>query len=110
MGLFGCFPFIHLGVGIAAVAGLLDENEKEAELFGWIFIIGASVMIVMMWTIAIAILVAGRKLARHTGYRYCLVIAGIECLFMPIGTVLGVFTIIVLMRPSVKDLFGVAAG
>jgi hypothetical protein len=32
--------------------------------------------------------------------------AGIECIFMPVGTVLGVFTIIVLMRDSVKELFG----
>jgi len=27
---------------------------------------------------------------------------------MPMGTVLGIFTIVVLMRPSVKTLFGVA--
>jgi hypothetical protein len=32
--------------------------------------------------------------------------AGVECLFMPVGTVLGVFTIIVLVRDSVKELFG----
>jgi hypothetical protein len=31
--------------------------------------------------------------------------AGVECLFMPFGTVLGVFTIIVLMRESVKQVF-----
>jgi hypothetical protein len=37
-----------------------------------------------------------------------LAIAGIECIFIPFGTVLGVFTIIVLMRPTVKELFGVA--
>lgn len=36
---------------------------------------------------------------------YCLVMAGIECMFMPFGTVLGVFTIIVLMRESVQKLF-----
>jgi len=35
------------------------------------------------------------------------VMAGIECLFMPFGTVLGVFTILVLVRESVKPLFGV---
>jgi hypothetical protein len=35
------------------------------------------------------------------------VIAAIACSFVPIGTVLGVFTIIVLTRPSVRVLFGV---
>ena len=33
--------------------------------------------------------------------------AGIECMFTPFGTVLGVFTIIVLMRPEVKTMFGI---
>jgi hypothetical protein len=36
---------------------------------------------------------------------FCLVMAGIQCIFMPFGTVLGVFTIIVLMRNSVKEAF-----
>jgi hypothetical protein len=38
---------------------------------------------------------------------FCLVMGGVECLFMPFGTVLGVFTIIVLMQEPVKQLFGV---
>ncbi len=37
---------------------------------------------------------------------FCLIVAGIECLLMPYGTVLGVFTIMVLMRESVKERFG----
>jgi len=36
---------------------------------------------------------------------FCLVMAGVECIFTPFGTVLGVLTIIVLVRPSVKELF-----
>jgi len=32
-------------------------------------------------------------------------VAAVECIFMPFGTVLGVFTIIVLNRPSIKALF-----
>jgi hypothetical protein len=47
-------------------------------------------------------------LKRHTNYTYCLVVAAIECMFTPFGTVLGVLTIIVLVRPTVKALFGVS--
>jgi len=36
---------------------------------------------------------------------FCLIVAGIICIFMPLGTILGVFTIIVLVRPSVKAMF-----
>ena len=41
---------------------------------------------------------------------YCLVMAGVESLFFPLGTVLGVFTIIVLFRKSVKEMFEPVAG
>ena len=62
-------------------------------------------MILVGWAVAICVIVAGRFLARRVHYTFCLVVAAIACLFMPFGTVLGVLTIIVLMRPSVKALF-----
>jgi hypothetical protein len=109
MGLFGCFPIIHLVVGIAAVTGAMDHANEMPAALGWIFIGVAVVTMVLMWGGAIALIVAGRKLASRSGYLYCLVVAGMECIFFPFGTVLGVFTIIVLMRPAVKELFGVPA-
>jgi hypothetical protein len=51
--------------------------------------------------------VAGRSLARRKRYLFCLIVAGTMCVMCnPLGTVLGVFTIVVLLRPSVKELFG----
>lgn len=32
-------------------------------------------------------------------------IAGLECIFMPFGTVLGVFTLIALNKDSIKEMF-----
>jgi hypothetical protein len=49
----------------------------------------------------------GRNNVGSEEYTFCLVMAGVACMFMPFGTVLGVFTIIVLLRDSVKELFGV---
>jgi hypothetical protein len=66
---------------------------------GSLFILGG-------WTLAILMIVAGRKLARRASRLFCLVVAGIECIFMPFGTILGIFTIIVLMKEPVKELFG----
>ena len=34
-----------------------------------------------------------------------MIIAGINCLGIPLGTTLGVFTFIVLLRPSVQHVF-----
>jgi hypothetical protein len=54
---------------------------------------------------AISILIAGRCLSRRKSYSFALVMACIECLFVPFGTILGIFTIVVLSRKSVKALF-----
>lgn len=102
--LFACFPFIHLVVGILVVNGALG-NEGPPPIFGWLMIGIATIMIILGGTLAAAILVAARLLSQRTNYTYCLAVAAVECIFMPVGTVLGVFTIIVLNRSSVRALF-----
>lgn len=59
-------------------------------------------------TMAICILIAGRSLALRKNYSFAMVIACIECLFIPFGTILGVFTIVVLSRESARELFSIA--
>ena len=106
--LAACIPFIHLALGIALVSGAFPDqpgHQGPPPFLGWLFIGIAAVLILGGWTLAVAILLAGRFLIRRTHYTYCFVVAAVECLFMPVGTVLGVFTIIVLVRPSVKALF-----
>jgi len=53
----------------------------------------------------ICILAAGRSLALRKRYSFALVIAYIECLFVPFGMILGVFTIVALSRESMKASF-----
>jgi len=106
--LVSLFPAVHLALGIAMLTGALDDFDKgnpPPEFFGWMFVILPAMFIVGGLMMAVCVAIAGRQLARHGGYTYCLVIAGVECLFMPFGTVLGVFTILVLIRPTVKSLF-----
>lgn len=105
--LFSLFPIFHLAVGIAMLTGQFDNAEPPPAALGWVFVIVPAIFIIGGLALAICVAGAGRRLRIHTGYTYCLVIAGIECIFMPVGTALGVFTIIVLMRPSVRELFGV---
>lgn len=107
-GLAACLPFIHLAVGIGLVSGAFPVqhgHERPPPSVGWLFIFIGSVFILGGWSLAVVILLAGRFLARRRHYMYCFVVAAIECLLMPLGTALGVFTIIVLVRPSVKALF-----
>jgi hypothetical protein len=59
----------------------------------------------MGWLFAALVALSGRSIQKRRRYTFCLIMAGVECLFMPVGTVLGVFTIIVLLRDSVKRQF-----
>lgn len=106
---FGCFPMIHFFMGVLMVSGVLHDNHDEAALriVGLFFVFFSMIAIFSAWTLATLVIFAGRNLARRTRYKFCLVMGGVVCIFMPFGTVLGVFTIIVLCRPSVKELFGV---
>jgi len=107
-GLFALFPVIHLVIGLVFILApeVVESNgEAPPALVGWFFVIFAGLFIITSWVFAAFVITAGRFLARRRHRLFCLVIAGIECAFIPFGTVLGVFTIIVLMRESVKELF-----
>jgi hypothetical protein len=79
------------------------------RFIGIFFVCIASVFIIFGWTLAICTIFVGRNLVRRQRYIFCMVIAAIHCINIPFGTVLGVFTITVLTRPSVKELFQQAA-
>jgi len=110
--LFSLFPLIHLAIGLLFIFSpqtFADGRGGQPPVFiGWIFIIIATILITCGLTLATLIITTGRFLARRTHYTFCLVMAGIECIFTPFGTVLGVFTLITLMRDTVKRLFGVS--
>ena len=56
---------------------------------------------------AIHLAVVGLQIRKRRWWTFCYLTGWGECLMFPFGTVLGIFTIIVLGRPSVKRLFGV---
>ena len=65
----------------------------------------AALFILLGWTVAICMFLTGRFLSKHTHWMFCTVVSGIACIFMPFGTILGVFALVVLNRPSVRELF-----
>lgn len=55
---------------------------------------------------AIGFFLVGLKLRQRRWWTFCYLSGWGECLLFPFGTILGVFTIVVLSRPSVKNAFG----
>lgn len=106
--LFAFFPIIHLVLGLLMIlsVGVLGEGKQQPPvIIGWFFVVLSSVCMWVGWTLAALLAWSGQSLRRRKGYLFCLVMACVACFFMPFGTVLGIFTIIVLIRPSVKALF-----
>jgi hypothetical protein len=87
------------------IAALQSRETGPFPLFGLMFAVVGGSIVLLGWALAVCIALAGRSLAQRKRYTFCLALAGIQCAFTPFGTVLGVFTIIVLIRPSVKALF-----
>jgi hypothetical protein len=69
-------------------------------------IVGAS-MFLMFQAFAVSLIYSGRQMRRRIRYTFTFVMACLACMCMPFGTVLGVLTLIVLSRPSVKSIYGV---
>ena len=108
--LFSLFPLIYTTLGVIFVFVARHGTPKPGEelppeFLGWIFAGVGSLLFLLGIATAICILIAGRCLSGCKCYSFALVMACIECLFIPFGTILGVFTIIVLSRESVKALF-----
>lgn len=111
--LFSFFPLLYTTIGaifiFAARHGTPKPGEElPPEFLGWIFVGVGSFSFLLGIAMAICILIAGRCLSRRRCYSFALVMACIECLFIPFGTILGVFTIIALSRESVKAVFSTA--
>ena len=111
MALFACFGLIYVIMGLVfsmmpASAWNQGQGGPPPALFGLIFVFVGGGIFALGCTVGGLIAYAGRCINRRRHHTFCLVMAAIACLWVPIGTVLGVLTIIVLSRPSVKPLFG----
>lgn len=104
------FPLLYtiggaVFIGAARHGTAKPGEDLPPEFLGWIFVVLGSVLFLLGIAMSVCILMTGRSLALRKRYTFALVMACIECLFVPFGTVLGVFTIVVLSRESVRGLF-----
>ena len=105
---FSLFPLIYIILGLCMVLApeeFAGSRQPPPAVIGWFFFLFGALMMAFDLAFAALVFMTGRFMARHKFHTFCVVVACIECLFMPFGTVLGIFGILVLMRESVKELF-----
>ncbi|PYJ34747.1 MAG: hypothetical protein DME79_03705 [Verrucomicrobia bacterium] len=106
------FPLLYATIGgififVSRHGTPKPGEELPPEFLGWIFIAAGLLLFLLGIAMAICILIAGRCLSARNCYTFVLVVACIECLFIPFGTILGVFTIVALSREPVRALFSI---
>lgn len=99
--------------GVLALVLLGPLRKMQADLSGsgqaeqldpmsWFLLAWAVVLLAL----GAANIVSGILLRRRRGRGFSLVVAAIDCIQVPLGTALGIGTIIVLARPSVWQSYG----
>lgn len=105
--LLGVF-YAGMGLMIPKMAASSPRSSGPAPFpqeMTWMFFLMGIVIIVICLAMAVGNFLTARWLSARKNNTFCMVVAGLSCLFFPLGTALGVFTFIVLSRPSVAHLF-----
>jgi hypothetical protein len=103
-------PGLYVAMGWALLSGtsFVGKNSNATPpppQIGWIFIALGVALMAAALGFAVLVLMAGRFLSRTRHWTYCIVTAALSCALFPFGTILGVFTIVILVKPEVKAAF-----
>ena len=109
---FSLFGLMYAFMGLmmravisSAAQSSQHPNQVPPPEIAWFFgLFGLAIFLFMITLAALKFRVAW-CLKRRRSRTFCLVVAGLSCLGIPYGTMLGVFSFIVLGRGSIQTLF-----
>lgn len=100
--------FVFTGSSIAAqdaaVGGRVVLTEGAQATAAAMTVI-ALIVVALGALVGALVVYGGRCLARRRNWRLCFFTSCLVCLFVPLGTLLGVITLSYLSRPAVRALF-----
>ncbi|QWF18359.1 hypothetical protein [Lysobacter capsici] len=97
---------LYAFMGVGLLNGALPGNTATQDsASGWVLLgLAVAMFFIAILGGALTLLVA-RRLSQRRSLTVCIIVAAVSCMQIPFGTALGVFTLIVLNRPSVKAMF-----
>lgn len=104
---FSLFFIFYIIMGFFVNTAIEHSNQTQ-ELpfnFGWIFVVLGSIGIVICIILGILNLFASKYLKEIKNYNFIFAIAIVNCLTGILGILLGIFTLIELTKPEIKELF-----
>ncbi len=107
---FGMCAAAVLALLLFAMAMLVAELHEATNAYGselmWTMMAIYGVVALMLSAVMVLNLMVARRLVTHRGYGLCRVVAILNMLSAPLGTGLGIWSWLVLARPSVRAAFG----
>ncbi len=97
--------YIVFGVVMATSVAASGGSSGDAAAVGSIFAVVGFVALARFWTTAAFLVWSGVSLRKRRRRTLSFVMACLTCISVPLGTTLGVFTLVVLSKPSVKWLY-----
>jgi hypothetical protein len=103
----GAISLFVAGTAMSSLPSSSSEDAQSQAFMGPFFIVMGIVVLILGLIYGVLAIMAGGKFKKHQGsYVFCLVVSIITCITsFPIGTALGIYAIVILMRPTVKALF-----
>jgi hypothetical protein len=108
--LMGFLALLGIGIFFVAFAGAGPADDPALPTRLGFILIGVSALVLLLGGVgAYLTYLTGRSLKQRRRRTLCFVVACLMLPSFPLGTLLGIFTIIVLLRPSVQELFARSA-
>ncbi len=100
---------IHFFIGLSIVLHpdwlKGDQSAPGLNFIGWMFTGIGALVVLSGWTFGGLTVYSGWLIQCRRQPLFSKVIAAINCMQLPLGTALGIYTLLVLMRPSVVELY-----
>jgi hypothetical protein len=109
-GVFSVFGLLYAAMGAVFGAAIAHAPPQASqgpppEFMGWFFGLFGLAMFLGFISFGALKLLCAQRIKTRRSRTLCLVVAAISCLAIPYGTAIGVWTFMVLTRPSVAELF-----
>jgi hypothetical protein len=82
-----------------------NGGEAPPPIMEWIFAGIGGFWVLGALIFGILTIVSGRYISQRRNKTFSIVIGAINCLFMPLGTILRIFTIVTLSKKEIIDLY-----
>jgi hypothetical protein len=99
------FVLIYVVMGLFLFIKGADAGEFEMQMSGGIFFIFGIFGFLVVVALGVLSILCGKYLRERRNRVFCMVMSALACANAPLGTVLGIFTILEIEKPEVKALF-----